>query len=198
MGILDELKSLTQAGADAAPAPVAAVPAPVAAKAADSDSAKSTKSAAAPTPDVVVEAAANISHEPTIVKYEQEAAVVSVPAGNKVFDEAQKLLGYLTPDGKFTAVSESPEDSLARLNEADRRPVSAEEEARVDLAQRTSGRISFLTATYESEKEDPKYPERREKRLKNDIHRGLAARPASIFDPEKTKAAEAINKWKHV
>jgi len=143
---------------------------------------------------ITTEPVAKVSNEPTIVAYVPEPAP-SAPAGTKAFDAAGKLLGTVMPDGRFVASPAETEDVLAHLKAEDKRPVDVDEESRTDLAQRTSGRISFLTSTYESEKEDPKYPERRTKRIANDIHRGLAARTTAPFDPETTKNADLIKKW---
>ena len=118
-------------------------------------------------PAPVVAAVAKLSKEPTIVDYTPEPAPVASKR-TPLVDPAGKLRAYQLEDGTLVAVTrESIEDPLANLKEEDRRPVDPEEEARVDLSQRTSGRITFLTATYESEKEDPKYPDRRTKRLAN-------------------------------
>lgn len=189
----DEIATLITPGEKAAPAKVAAPapPKPVAAKPAPSPA-----PVVAPTPKpepVVAE-----SHEPTVVEYQPEPAVSSMPApqGVELVEKLTgKLRGYLRSDGLFVAVTEQPEDELANLKAEDRRPVNSEEEARVDLAQRTSGRIKFLTATYESEKEDPKYPARRTARLANDLARNFHARPASIFDPEDTAVAKELKRW---
>ena len=144
-------------------------------------------------PEPVV--AVKLSNEPTIVDYVPEPAAPA-PKRTPLIDPAGKLRAYQLEDGTLIAVTrESIEDPLANLNAEDRRPVIPEDEARVDLSQRTSGRITFLTATYESEREDPKYPDRRTKRLANDLARNLHSRPVSIFDPEKTPAAESIKKW---
>jgi hypothetical protein len=144
-------------------------------------------------PDPVLAVAAKISKEPVIVDYVPEPIAVA-PKGTPLCDPTGKLRGYLRPDGLFSAVAEEA-DPLANLKESDRAPVIPEDESRVDLPQRSAGRISFLTATYESEREDPAYPARLKARLANDLARNLHARPASIFDPEKTPAAESIKKW---
>jgi hypothetical protein len=175
MSLWEELSGLTKAAAPVVVAPAAPT--------------------AEPAPVTVAE-----SHEPTIVEYQSEP-VVSLPVGRapEGMELVEKLTGktrgYLRPDGLFVAVAEEPEDELARLSEADRAPVIPEDEVRVDLSQRTSGRIKFLTATYESEREDPAYPARRVARLANDVHRGLAARTSEPFNPEKSKNAEAIKQW---
>lgn len=185
--MFEELKSMIHASpaAKAAPARVSPAPQPIAAVPAPA-------AAPAPAPQVAEPAPVAANAEPVVVPYVPE---VGAPEPTKLFDASGALRGTLTPDGKFVAVNVEPEDSLAQLSEADRAPVIPEDEARVDLPQRTSGRISFLTATYESEKEDPKYPDRRTKRLANDLARNLHSRPVSIFDPEKTPAAESIKKW---
>lgn len=201
----DELESMVQgavkpepakvvtpspAGMYSAPAPAA--PAPVSAPVAEASPAASF--AAELDKYITTEPVAKVSNEPTIVAYVPEPAP-SAPAGTKAFDAAGKLLGTVMPDGRFVAAPAETEDVLAHLKAEDKRPVDVDEESRTDLAQRTSGRISFLTSTYESEKEDPKYPERRTKRLANDIHRGLAARTPSIFDPEKSANAAEIKRF---
>lgn len=143
-------------------------------------------------PDPVLEVAAKTSNEPVIVKYE-EPTVVSAPKGKQAFDASGALLGVLMPDGKFIAVTAEPEDALNRLSEADRRPIDWDEEKRVmggngaPLAQRTSGRIRFLL-TQETEQQT-------KDRIANDIHRGLAARTPSVFDPEKTANAADLNRF---
>jgi hypothetical protein len=144
---------------------------------------------AAPAPDPVLLAAARTSHEPVIVKYE-EPVVVSAPKGKQAFDASGALLGILMPDGKFIAVTAEPEDALNRLSEADRRPVDPAEEADTTLPQRTAGRITYLLATYEAQ-----HPERTQARIQNDLARALFARPANIFDPDKTANAAEVKRF---
>ena len=185
---LTELEGLTKA---ATPAQVAApAPAAVVLAATPEPAAESAPQAVETAPVTPVE-----SHEPKIVEYTPEPEAPA-PKRTPLVDPQGKLRAYQLEDGTLIAVTrESIEDPLAGLSDVDRAPVIPEDEARVDLPQRTSGRISFLTATYESEKEDPKYPDRRTKRLANDLARNLHSRPVSIFDPEKTPAAESIKKW---
>ena len=214
----DELEGLLKGGAKAAPAPVAAIPSVPAPAIAPRSAAESTQSVhadpyadlerydgpkgapgviakpapiAAPEPDSVLVAAAQISHEPVIVAYVPEPAGSSMPAGTKLFDESNKLRGYLTADGRFVAVTAEPEDSLNRLSEADRRLVDPAEEADPTLPSRSAGRISYLLATYEKG-----HPERTTARIENDLHRALFARTPSVFDPERSFNAAEINRFK--
>jgi hypothetical protein len=188
VSFLDELIGMVTPGAKVKPAPVTAVPAttPVAAVRAPEPVVASTPE---PEPEPVVIAE---SSEPTIVKYEPEPAVVpslpvvSAPNGRKLFDESNKLRGTLMPDGKFIAVDVEA-DPLAHLSEADRAEINWEDEKRVDLPQRSPGRIQWLLR-FETEQQT-------KDRIANDIHRALFARPRSEFDPETTKNAAEIKRW---
>lgn len=123
------------------------------------------------------------SHEPTIVPFVPE---VSAPEPTKLFDASGALRGTLTPDGKFIAVDVET-DPLASLSAEDRAEINWDDEKRVDLPQRSAGRIQWLLR-FETEQQT-------KDRIANDIHRALFARPRSEFDPETTKAAESIKKW---
>jgi hypothetical protein len=187
----DEIKDeLTKAGANAEPAPQPK-PAP-----------KPAVVVVAPEPEIIKAplepvAAAKISIEPEIVKYSPVTAPPAAPEAMRLYDSVGVFRGVLLPDGTFEGVTSAGPAAapFSNLSEEDRAPVIPEDEARVDLPQRTSGRIIFLTATYESDKEDPTH-ERRRKRLENDIHRGLAARTSVERDPERSAAAQSINQWK--
>jgi hypothetical protein len=177
--ISEELKNLTQAGASAKAAPVVApAPTPV------------EPPAAASVPVVVAE----VSAEPTIVKYEEPAVVpVSASKGTPLVDPAGKLRAYITVDGKLVAVtSEESADPLAGFSDANRAPVDLETEARLDLSPRSSGRIKFLEATYELG-----HPERAAARRQNDLGRELYQRKltAKKFDPSTSANAAEINRF---
>lgn len=197
--MFEHLKSLVHAAAPAAkpatvspkPASVAA-PAPAVAPVELPAAASAAEAAPEPAPAPVV--AARISKEPTIVEYVPEP-VVSAPKGKQAFDASGALLGTLMPDGKFIAVDVAA-DPLASLSAEDKRPIDWDEERRVTLddgtilPQRRPGRIQFLL-TQETEQQT-------KDRIANDIHRGLAARPRTEFDPEKSGGAQAVNKWKQL
>lgn len=175
--MFDHLKSLIQAGS-AAPAPAPAPKKPVAAPAPAVTPDEPPAASAAP-----AASSAPVSAEPTIVPY---VPAVSTPQGTKLFDESNKLRGTLMPDGKFIAVDVEA-DPLAQLSEADRVEINWHDEKRIDLPQRSAGRIQWLLQ-FEAEQQT-------KDRIANDIHRALFSRPREEFDPDKTKAAEAIKKW---
>jgi len=107
---------------------------------------------------------------------------------------ANTSTAYLTPDRKFVAVIADSDDPLARLSEADKAPVVEADETRLDLFPRSSGRVKFLEATYEFG-----HPERFAARLQNDLGRAIYQKSitAKKFDPETSKAAQAVDRWKH-
>jgi hypothetical protein len=188
MGFFDEIKDeLTKAGPQAEPAPLPK-PAPKPAIVVEPE----IVAAPAPAPTV-----AKIRIEPEIVKHAPVIAPTAAPEAMRLYDSVGVYRGVLLPDGTFEGVARATTTTtpFSNLSEQDRAPVIPEDEARVDLPQRTSGRIIFLTATYESDKEDPTH-ERRRKRLENDIHRGLAARTSVERDPEKSANAQSVNQWK--
>jgi hypothetical protein len=150
-----------------------------------------------PNPEPEIVAAAKMSNEPVIVPYVPEPAAPA-PKRTPLTDPAGKLRAFLLSDGTLVAVtSENTDDPLAKLSAEDKRPVDEEEEARIDLAPRSSGRIIFLWETYEKPEVDPSGA-RLQKRLANDIARGLASRTRVEFDPERSANAAKINKFKAI
>jgi hypothetical protein len=204
--MFDALKSLIHAGPAAKPVVVAptpkptpqvAEPAPVAVVTSlPASEPVSAPVSAEPTVEPVV-VVPKLSKEPVVVDYTPEPAAPA-PKRTPLVDPVGKLRAYQLEDGTLIAVTrENIEDPLATLSENDKRPVDAEEEARIDLAPRSSGRIVFLWETYENPTVDPSGV-RLQKRLANDIARGLASRTRVEFDPERSANAAKINKFKAV
>jgi hypothetical protein len=153
MNLLSALKNMASGGSRVAPTPEAA-PTPV----------------VEPTPaQALMPVAATPEPAPSGVTIPAEPAVrSSLPAGTTpLYTKEGTLAAYRTSEGVFVAVTKiTASTALENLSAEDRRPVDPEEELRNDLPLRTSGRIQFLLATYESN-----HPERTAARIQNDIAR---------------------------
>jgi hypothetical protein len=179
----DELKGLTSSGAQAAPVetpkPVAVAPAPA------SEPIASVADAATVHADPYAPVAA-----PVLVP-DVKPASIPLPEGYvEAFARSGAFLGVLKPDGSFIRrTSELPSDPLSGVSEADKEPINWDDEQRLDLPQRTPGRVQFLLL-HETK-------EQREARIQNDLMRGLKQHHADVvpFDKEKTAAADALKKW---
>jgi hypothetical protein len=141
--------------------------------------------AEAPVPAPVV---AKIRIEPEIV-LSVPVAPAAAPEAVKLYDALGIYRGTLNPDGTVSkATSTNSTDPFANLSADDRRPIDWIEEQRLDLPMRSAGRIQFLLQ-YETEAQ-------RNARIVNDHGRALTGREVVQRDPEKSRAAAAINKWR--
>jgi hypothetical protein len=178
----DDLKGLTSSGAQAAsvetPKPVAVAPAP------------------ASEPIASVADAATVHADP----YAPVAAPVPAAKPSSVPELPNGAVPLFLSDGTYTAIrtldgqyitvtNEKPADPLAGLSASDQEPINWDDEQRLDLPQRTPGRVQFLLL-HETK-------EQREARIQNDLMRGLTQQKADTvpFDPEKTAGAQSMKKW---
>jgi|ERR1700691_3685452 len=177
----DEISALTKAGPQAEPAPQPKpTPKPAIVVAPE------LEIVAAPAPAPVV---AKIRIEPEIVKYSPVTAPPAAPEAMRLYDSVGVYRGLLMPDGTFEgATSATPATPFANLSEEDRRPVDWDEEQRLDLPQRSPGRIEFLLQ-YETEAQ-------RKARIANDHGRALTGREVVQRDPEKSATAQAVQRWR--
>lgn len=181
--MFDHLKTLIHAAQAAKPAVAPPKPAPSVTSLVEKFPTEPVAVAPEPAPIAPAPVASSVSAEPTVVPFMPE---VVAPEPTKLFDASGALRGTLMPDGKFIAVDVEA-DPLASLSAEDRAEINWDDEKRVDLPQRSAGRIQWLLR-FETEQQT-------KDRIANDIHRALFARPRSEFDPETTKAAESIKKW---
>lgn len=199
----DDLKGLTSSGAQAAsvetPKPVAVAPAPASEPIASVADAATVH--ADPYADLQKYAVTEPAPKPSARTYAPVAAPVLVPDVKpasiplpegyvEAFARSGAFLGVLKPDGSFIRrTSELPSDPLSGVSEADKEPINWDDEKRLDLPQRTPGRVQFLLL-HETK-------EQRDARIQNDLMRGLKQHHADVvpFDKEKTAAADALKKW---
>jgi hypothetical protein len=181
MSYFDEIQALTKAGANAESAPQPK-PAPKPAVVIASE----PEIVAAPAPAPTVQ---RIRIEPEVVKYSPVTAPPAAPEAMRLYDSVGVYRGLLLRDGTFEgATSAKSADPFASLSAEDRRPIDWDEEQRLNLPQRSPGRIEFLL--------EHETKEQRDARIQNDIHRGLAARTSVERDPEKSANAQSVNQWK--
>jgi hypothetical protein len=172
---------LVKAGPQAEPAPLPK-PAPKSAVVV----APEPEIVAAPAPAPPVQ---RVRIEPEIVRHAPASAPPAAPEAMRLYDSVGVYRGVLLPDGTFEGVaSATPATPFANLSEEDRRPVDWDEEQRLDLPQRSPGRIEFLLQ-YETEAQ-------RKARIANDHGRALTGRGVVQRDPEKSAAAQAVQRWR--
>ena len=194
--MFDQLKNLLHAGPEAPktapepePKPIVVATAPVA------EVFEPEIIAAPPEPENVEAPApapivAKIRIEPEIVPFSSvPVAPAAAPEAVKLYDAVGIYRGTLNPDGTFSmATSENSADPFANLSADDRRPIDWIEEQRLDLPTRSAGRIQFLLQ-YETEAQ-------RNARIANDHGRALTGREVVQRDPEKSAAAQAVQRWR--